>query len=103
MWLNTVVSWARVNFDDVGRAWIPCLPNDEGYDFEGGHTARGPRRAPGALLDAEFDQDMRVVTLLRRVRQGDGPARAPVLAGVRESKPTIAFFQKLGGTGRHHP
>ena len=74
---------------------ILYLPNEPG-DF----VQRGPRRALGGLLDAGLIEDVRFVSLLHRVRVGDGPAeRARLLQIVREFKPTIVLLGKPAGTG----
>jgi hypothetical protein len=74
---------------------ILYLPNESG-DL----GKRGPRRALGGLLDAGLIGDARIVSLLHRVRTGDGPAeRDRLLQIVREFKPTIILTEKPDGFG----
>jgi hypothetical protein len=74
---------------------ILYLPNEPG-DF----VQRGSRRTLGGLLDAGLIEDVRIVSLLRRVRVGDGPAeRARLLQVVQDFKPTIVLLDKPYGTG----
>lgn len=81
-----------------GRARVLYLPNEN--EFEGGLSQRGPRRALGGMLDAELVKDVRIVSLLHRVRKGDGPAeRARLLEIIQEFQPTIVLFSKPGDTG----
>lgn len=78
-----------------GLARILYLPNESGDLGQ-----RGPRRALGGLLDAGLIEDVRIVSLVHRVRVGDGPAeRARVLEIVRDFKPTIILLTKPAGTG----
>ncbi len=78
-----------------GSARILYLPNESGDLGQ-----RGQRRALGGLLDAGLVDDVRIVSLLHRVRVGDGPSeRARVVQIVRDFKPTIILLNKPGGTG----
>jgi len=80
----------------TGRlARVLYLPNEHG-DL----SQRGPRRALGGLLDAGLIEDVRIVSLLHRVRVGNGSAeRARVLEIVQDFKPTIILLDKPSGTG----
>lgn len=78
---------------ELGR--ILYIPNEPG-DF----VQRGSRRTLGGLLDAGLIDDARIVSLLHRVQEGDGPEeRARLLQVVREFKPTIVLLDKPAGTG----
>lgn len=71
------------------------MPNESGDLGQ-----RGPRRALGGLLDAGLIEDVRIVSLLHRVRVGDGQAeRARVLQLVKDFEPTIVLLDKPSGTG----
>lgn len=78
-----------------GLARVLYLPNESGDVGQ-----RGQRRALGGLLDAGLIDDVRIVSLLRRVRDGDGPSeRARVVQIVRDFKPTVILLNKPAGTG----
>lgn len=78
-----------------GLARILYLPNEFG-NLE----HRGPRQALGGLLDAGLIEDVRIVSLLHRVKVGDGrDERARVLEVIRDFQPTIVFISHPGGTG----
>ena len=77
------------------RPRILYLPNELGDVIQ-----RGPRRALGGLLDAGLIDDVRIVSLLRRVQAGDGPAeRASLLNIVQEFKPTVVLLDNPKFTG----
>jgi len=78
-----------------GLARILFVPNEYG-DLE----HRGPRTALGGLLDAGLIEDVRIVSLLHRVKVGDGrDERARMLGIIRDFQPTIVFISHPGGTG----
>lgn len=78
-----------------GLPRVLYVPNESGDLGD-----RGPRRALGGLLDAGLVEDVRIVSLLHRVRVGDGSAeRARVVEIVRDFKPTIILLTKPAGTG----
>lgn len=78
-----------------GSCRVLYLPNESG-DL----GKRGPRRALAGLLNAGLIGEVRIVSLLHRVRVGDGPAeRARLVNIVREFKPTIILLEKPSGTG----
>ena len=60
----------------------------------------GPRRALSALLEAGLVEDVRIVSLLRRV-QANGPRdeRAMLLETLRDFRPSIVYLTHPGGTG----
>ncbi len=77
------------------RPRILYLPNEPGSAVQ-----RGPRWTLGRLLDAGLVEDVRIVSLLHRVRVGDGPAeRARVLQIVQDFKPTLVLLDKPAGSG----
>lgn len=78
-----------------GLARILYLPNESGDLGQ-----RCQRRVLGGLLDAGLIEDVRIVSLLHRVRTGDGQVeRARVLQIVRDFKPTLIMLNKPAGTG----
>lgn len=78
-----------------GLARILYLPNESGYLDQS-----GPRRALGGLLDAGLVEDVRIVSLLKRVKMGDSrDERARLLGVVRDFQPSIVFVPHPGGTG----
>ncbi len=83
------------------RARVLYLPNEDGdHQIERNLGQCGPRRALGGLLDAGLIEAVRIVSLLHRVKVGDGPTeRARVLQIVGDFKPTIVLLDKPDGTG----
>jgi len=78
------------------RPRILYLPNEPGDAIQG-----GPRFALGGLLDAGLIEDVRIVSLLKRVQvSADGPAeRARLLQIVRDFKPTVVLLDNPKFTG----
>lgn len=82
------------------RPRILYLPNEPATYETAGFLQRGMRSTFAGLLDAGLIDDVRIVSLARRVQAGDGPAeRARLLRIVQEFTPTIVLLDNPTFTG----